>query len=774
MPSPLASSDKLRRFLARLRGGQTLVLLGSRGSEDWLTAGQGPGIYPLPGLDPQAASLLVNKILDRHGATHWLDADIERHGLQELITLLGGYPLPLTVVLPVLASTPPTSVLGELRAGEQGGDWAGLIRRAIEYSHGKLDPALQNSLQLLAPFTAVISTGEFLDQYQELLSQQEAIQELGTIDLPAALTQAVTVGLAVPHPQLSYLVQVQPVLPWFLRSRLHDQPTLAAAVQQGHYQFYQGFQADLLHGMIVAAGDPRQRIAGMAAAQAEYANLTTALGHGLRTGQPIDSLIAVLDEYLDQAQQHDTRRQLLDDAIAVYPEPASREQQAELAQLHDLAGHTALTQLRVSDAEAHYRTTLRLRQERGDRHNVAVAYHQLGSIAQQERRLDDAEANYHQALDIFIELGERRIAAATYHNLGVIAEGQRRFDDAEVNYHQALDIRLEFGDRHSAADTYYQLGVTARQQRRFDDAEANYHQALDIYQEFDDQHETADVYQALGIIAQIERRFADAQASYHEALDIGLEFGDRHNVAITYRHLGTLAQEQRRFADAQTSYQQALDIFLEFGDRYNVAITYRHLGTLAQEQRRSADAQTSYQQALDIFLEFGDRYNVAITYRHLGTLAQEQRRSADAQTSYQQALDIFLELGDRYNMASHLPPAWPGRSGPAPARSCRGELPARSRYSSGIRSACRFINSYPTRPRAFPARTAHGSNGGPRVRSNYLAARNRALGPPGHGAAKPRTHAARSPGIRQARQRQLPVEMADEFAAAIRPDTAVE
>ena len=66
-------------------------------------------------------------------------------------------------MLPVLASAPPSAVLAELRAGGPGADPAGLIIRAIEYSHGKLDPALQSSLLLLAPFTAVIPTGPILD-----------------------------------------------------------------------------------------------------------------------------------------------------------------------------------------------------------------------------------------------------------------------------------------------------------------------------------------------------------------------------------------------------------------------------------------------------------------------------------------------------------------------------------------------------------------------------------------------------------------------------------
>jgi tetratricopeptide (TPR) repeat protein len=621
--------DQLRAFLSRLRGGRTLVLLGSRGTEDWLTAGQGPGIYPLPGLDPQAASQLVDKILDRHGGTRWLADDAERTALQGLVTLLGGYPLPLTVVLPVLAAAPPSQVLAELQAGEPGADPAGLIRRAIEYSHGKLDPVLQNSLQLLAPFTAVIPTGQFLDRFHELLSQDEAVQALGAIDLAAALAQAVSVGLAAPHPQLSYLVQVQPVLPWFLRSRLYSQPALTAATEQAHYDLYSDPLADALHSMLTSPGDPAERITGMAAARAEYANLTAALDHGLRTGQPIHRLIAALDEYLDLAQQHDTRRQLLGGAIAAFPEPANREQQSELAQLHDLAGHTALAQHRLADADAHYQTALQLRQAAGDRQNEAITYHQLGMVAQEQRRLVEAEASYHQALNIKLELGERRSAAGTYHQLGNAAFLQRRFAEAEASYQQALDIKLEFGDRLNAASTYGQLGSIARELQRFPEAEASYRQALDIYLEFRDRHSAANTYVHLGILAQEQRRFADAEASYRQALDIYLEFGDRHGAASTYHQLGVVAQEQRRFAEAEATYRRSLDIFLEFGDQHNAARTYHQLGALAQDQQQLGAAEQSYRLALGIRRE-SDPRAASSTATELGSVLARLGRHSEA------------------------------------------------------------------------------------------------------------------------------------------------
>jgi hypothetical protein len=43
--------------------------------------------------------------------------------------------------------------------------------------------------------------------------------------------------------------------------------------------------------------------------------------NALHTRQPIMSIIAPLDEYLDQAQQHGTRRQLLEATVTTYLPP---------------------------------------------------------------------------------------------------------------------------------------------------------------------------------------------------------------------------------------------------------------------------------------------------------------------------------------------------------------------------------------------------------------------------------------------------------------------
>lgn len=554
---------KLKGLLARLRSGRTLILLGSRESEKWLTTGQGPETYSLSGLDGQAATLLVDKILDRYGATRWLNDELERQALEEIVTLLGGYPLPLTVVLPVLASAPPSEVLGELQSGDLGADPAGLIIRAIEYSHGKLDPGLQDSLQLLAPFTAAVPTGQFLASYQELLlADQQLLSALGSIDLARAASEVTSVGLAVPHPQVQNLLQVQPVLPWFLRNRLLSGPELAAAAYQAHYQLYLGTIAPALHAQMTSP-HPEQRVVGFLGAQAQYANLRTALDHGLRTSQLAAPLLRTLDEFLDQAQQHDVRRQLLEGFLARRSNPANEEQRAEVALAHNLAAHTALAQNRHDDARAHYQSDLEFQKEVGHYAATALTYRQLGIIALEQHRLDEAEEAYRSALKINLELDQRHDAAISYHELGILASEQGKPEQAEETFRRALETFMEVGDRRGEGMVYHELGILAQQQKRFDEAEAAFRHAIDIRREYGERRSVANAYLHIGMIAEDRRQLRKAEAAYHDALDIYLDIGDRQGEANVYHQLGKIAQEEQRFGEAEDLYRHAVGIHLD-------------------------------------------------------------------------------------------------------------------------------------------------------------------------------------------------------------------
>ncbi len=187
---PPGEQAALRSFLTDLAKGHTLVLLGSRGREDWLAKGTfDDNVYELPGLDPEAASTLADHILERNNVTKYR----QEEDLRKLIKVLDGFPLALEVVLANLTHQTPGEVLAALQAGDVKLDIdeskqqdksifeqkTESILRCIDYSHSNLSPEAQQLLLCLAPFTSVIWQN-MLDRYTTHLREQP---ELGVYRL---------------------------------------------------------------------------------------------------------------------------------------------------------------------------------------------------------------------------------------------------------------------------------------------------------------------------------------------------------------------------------------------------------------------------------------------------------------------------------------------------------------------------------------------------------------------------------------------------------------
>src|SRR6266702_4567088 len=233
----------LRSFLTDLAKGHNLILLGSRSGEDWLTKGTfDDNIYELPGLDPEAASTLADRILERNNATQYRQDE----DLRKLIKVLDGFPLALEVVLANLAHQTPTEVLAALQAGDVKLDIdeskqqdKGIfeqktesILRCIDYSHSNLSPEAQQLLLCLAPFTSVVDT-VMVDNYTTYLRQQPVLASLQFERWPEVLRESANWGLLSPDPDIPRFLRLQPIFPYFLRNRLYmpEQREVRSAVR---------------------------------------------------------------------------------------------------------------------------------------------------------------------------------------------------------------------------------------------------------------------------------------------------------------------------------------------------------------------------------------------------------------------------------------------------------------------------------------------------------------------------------------------------------------
>nr|MBA2678744.1 tetratricopeptide repeat protein [Ktedonobacteraceae bacterium] len=608
----------LRHLLANLVGASTLILLGSRGSEDWLAEETfGDNVYELGGLDPEAASLLANHILERYEATHYR-MDVNLH---DLLLLLDGFPLALEVVLANLAHQPPKEVLMALQAGDSTLDVGDSEQRTenilhcIDYSHSNLSSEAQDLLLCLAPFTSIIYRNT-LNQYVALLEQQPTLATLPFDRWEEVLREAENWGLVSPDRGIPAFLRLQPILPYFLRSRLHDSARIEMrrAVEAAFRQYYDQVGSELLN--LLFSKDSQERQLGLIVSQLEYENLVSALHLALAFQVSIYAPYFALSAYLDAIQ--DQRRGLkLGEEVLVG---------LEAYPVDIRSGRWSIEYARIIGDMANQHLGLRQHAE------AKTLYHKLLQIVPQlvagERRGQqglDSEISHQQAGPKLHVEGDQReyheLEVSAYHQLGIIAQEWREYEQAEHYYQQALQLSIEYADRYAQARTYHQLGIIAQEQHKWEQAEYYYQQALQSKSEENDRYAQASTYHQLGNVALQQGQYEQAEHYYQQALQLSIEYADRYAQARTYGQLGNVARQQGQWEQAEHYYQQALQITIEYNDRYTQAGTYHNLGIIAQEQREYEQAEHYYQQALQLSVEYADRYAQASTYHQLGNVA---------------------------------------------------------------------------------------------------------------------------------------------------------
>jgi tetratricopeptide (TPR) repeat protein len=461
---PTEERDALRRLLAELVGGRTLVLLGSRGREDWLAPDTfGENVYALAGLDPEAASVLTERILDRLREDRQLTrqqitAYRQDASFRDLLALLDGFPLALEVVLSTLGRQPPAEVLAALREGQisladsDSQERTKSIVQCVDYAHRQLPPEVQQLLLCLAPFTGVMNL-RFLEQYTRRLKEQPTLAALLFAQWEQLLETSARWRLVRPGETPDFL-RLHPILPFFLRSRLAapEQQEARRAIETAFCRHYANLAAALYN--LLESKDPQERQLGQALAHLEYENVHHALDLALTARQSILAYYSVLSRYLEARQ--DQQRGL---ELAGQVKARLEEYPAEA-----LSGPLGLELVGVLDNLAKWQLLL--------------------------KRHDEARASYQDALDrwlanqSFSEAERRQGSASILHQLGMVAQEQRQWEQAEQYYQQALEIKKEFNARYEQAGTLHQLGRVAQEQRQWEQAREAFLQALEIYVDF--------------------------------------------------------------------------------------------------------------------------------------------------------------------------------------------------------------------------------------------------------------------------------------------------
>ncbi len=671
MPDPTAATPaldeagrgELRSFIQRIAtGGRSAVIVTSRSEELWL--GETRRIA-VGGLVPHEASEYADEILAPYPAARPKRA---KPAFAELVEWLEGHPLSMRLVLPHLATSEPEALLEALRgtgdlpgvAGEDGGRTSSLSA-SINYSFRHLTPGTRRLLAAICLFHGVADV-DVLAVFSRAPDVPERFAGHSKETWAGALNEAVGVGLLTRMPWGMY--QIHPALPGYLAALWRGEEPEQYDVQRDA-----ATRALLLAYAALGVWLLREISSGQGGAAVALIRLQRrTLGHLL--GYALDNRLWVsaqaiaqpLNEYFNLRGRYEEARAWVDRARLALEGPTGTAPDIDSpagALWLFYTGSQASRQLRVfqlESAESTYREILEMLEAQVEsekqRKNLAITYHQLGTVAQERSQLDEAERSYVKALDIKEDLGDRPGMAITYHQLGIVAQERGLLDDAERWYLKSLEIEEGLGHQPGMANTYHQLGMVAQERSQLDDAERWYLKSLEIEEDLGNRPGMAVSYHQLGVVAQERGLLDDAERWYLKSLSIREDLGNRAEMVSSYHQLGIVAQERGLLDDAERWYSKALRIEEEFSNRPNMAITYHQLGVVAQERGLLDDAERWYLKSLSIKEDLGNRPGMATTYHQLGVVAQERGLLDDAERWYLKSLSIREKLSNKKSMAN--------------------------------------------------------------------------------------------------------------------------
>jgi tetratricopeptide (TPR) repeat protein len=615
-PLDEAGCTELREFLLHLADhGESSVLITSRTLESWL------------GNDVRRVTVSG---LARHEAVEYADSLLAPYPLAaprrafrtfgDLMEWLDGHPLSMRLVLPLLDTTAPETLLAGLQGtvplpGEEdpGNDRTLSLATSISYSFTHLADTTSRILPVIGLLHGV-ADADVLALLSYVLDVPARFADTAPQDWAAALDDASRVGLL--HGLGAGVYQIHPALhgylaAWWREEEPAGHDAARAALTMALLAVHAVFAAQLseqisagdaglalklielerrtMGNLLGYALDHRRWQEAQAIAQPlfrywearglndeidAWADRVTAATEGPDgSAPPPGSPAASLWVFCTSSQaEHQLSRYNPDAAESAYlqlmsrfqAESASKAQQAGLATIYRNLGSVAQHRGRPGEAEEWYRKALAIAEEVDEQAGLAAAYNGLGNVGQMLGHLREAETWYRKAVAIIKELGDKSALATVYHNLGAAVGDQGRPDEAEDWYRMSLSITEELGDKAQMAATYHMLGNAAQERGELEEAESHYQNSLTISEELVHRPGTAVAYYQLGNVAFRRDLLNEAEEWYRKSLAIRNEIDDISGISSCLGQLGLLAEKRDQPQQALEWTIRCVTLFSEF------------------------------------------------------------------------------------------------------------------------------------------------------------------------------------------------------------------
>lgn len=316
------------------------------------------------------------------------------------------------------------------------------------------------------------------------------------------------------------------------------------------------------------------------------------------------------------------------------------------AKCHSNFGYIHIRQSKYLEATKDYNTALKIREELGDKKNIAACYDNIGNIYANQGNYDEASKNYTTSLKINEEIKNTEGIGNSYNSIGNIYNYKGEFTKALEYYNEALKIRLKLANKKSIGDSYNNIGSIYFKQGSFPEALKYFLLTLKMRQEIKDKVGLASTYGNIGLLYSYQGNLNDALENMEASLKLCEETGYKYGVASSYSNIGTIYYRKGNYEAALKNHFYALKIKEEIGDKNGITLGYNNIGIAYQKMGNYTEALKNYLKGLTIAKEMNDRLNTSSLLTNIGTVYTHEKKFKEAYQYLNNGLSLAKEIGN--------------------------------------------------------------------------------------------------------------------------------
>ena len=237
---------------------------------------------------------------------------------------------------------------------------------------------------------------------------------------------------------------------------------------------------------------------------------------------------------------------------------------------------------------------------------LARAYNTFGNIYSDQGIFTDALENYLTSLKIKEEIGDKKGIASAYNNIGIVYKTQNNYVDALQSYMASLKIKEELGDKQGIASSYNNIGNIYHVQGNFTKALENYSASLQLFKEINYTAGITSLYNNIGGVYynqaeeepnQYKRKvlLTNSRNNYNASLAISKEIGDKRGEVASLINIGHIELKQNNLNKAKDYAIQALNISKAVGGKDILTDVYNLLAKVENNLGNYKSALENFQ-----------------------------------------------------------------------------------------------------------------------------------------------------------------------------------